>query len=185
MLSFGPVPRRPAPRRLTFCWPVCVRWGLIILCVFIGASVEADGVGADGLTGALVCAHTGAAITSAAVMAVPFSTYFIALSSRLKHFCDRVMHPSRFGDRPMFVESRDPRPAAYLIARPPTTSACRRRFALMQINRRGTTQDGRAHKRILPSEQLGRGLRLPPSTLIFDPNRASAAVNAIRRRSCR
>ena len=51
----------------------------MILCVFIGASVDADGVGVDGLIGALVCAHTGAAITSAAVIAVPFSTYFIAL----------------------------------------------------------------------------------------------------------
>jgi hypothetical protein len=79
MLSFGPVPRRVAPRRLTFCGTVCVRWGLMILCVFIGASVDADGVGVDGLIGALVCAHTGAAITRAAAIAVPFSTYFIAL----------------------------------------------------------------------------------------------------------
>jgi len=33
---------------------------------------------------------------------------------------------------------------------------------------------------IPPSGLLGRGLRLSPSTLIFDPNRASAAVNATR-----
>src|SRR5258707_5737336 len=79
MLSFGPVPRRLAPRRLTFCWPVCVRWGLMILCVFIGASADADGVGVDGLIGALVCAHTGAAMTRAAAIAVPFSTYVMAL----------------------------------------------------------------------------------------------------------
>ena len=49
----------------------------MILCVFIGASVDADGVGVDGLIGALVCAHTGAAITRAAARAVPLNRCFM------------------------------------------------------------------------------------------------------------
>jgi hypothetical protein len=83
------------------------------------------------------------------------------------------MHPSRLGDRPMCVESRVPHPAAYLIARSRTTGACRRRCALMQINRRGRNARWSSPRfrfeMIPPCGLLGRSLRLPPSTLIFDP----------------
>jgi hypothetical protein len=62
-------------------WRAFTRWLRICDPVdAIGAAV-ADGALGDGVIGA-VCAQTGAAITKAAAMAVPLSTYFMAFDPR-------------------------------------------------------------------------------------------------------
>src|SRR6266550_7458337 len=75
------------PRRVARWWRAFTRW------LRIGDPV--DPIGADAVDGAaegfigvaLVCAHTGAAITRAAAMAVPLNRCFIASSPELDYGC--------------------------------------------------------------------------------------------------